>query len=220
AGTGVHNLLYRYTNYYGCSFADTLEIRIINDPFTGCGNILMDLRDGRMYSTKQFGSRCWTTQNLNYGTMISFNLTQRDNCLPEKYCFDNNFIHCVSKGGLYQWDEIMRFESQSGTQGLCPPGWHVPDENDWNSLFSTYQNSSFAGSPLKFSGYSGFNALFAGAEFSNNTNTFLDFAGFFWTSSPHGPAKAWAHVMNLPDPSVSSYPSPRNNAFSVRCVKD
>jgi hypothetical protein len=34
------------------------------------------------------------------------------------------------------------------------------------------------------------------------------------------PSKAWAHAMNMYDPSVSVYPAYRMNAFSVRCVRD
>ena len=46
------------------------------------------------------------------------------------------------------------------------------------------------------------------------------FATMFWSSNAHGVYKAWAHGMNSYDPSVSLYPSFRNNAFQVRCVKD
>jgi uncharacterized protein (TIGR02145 family) len=51
----------------------------------------------------------------------------------------------------------------------------------------------------------------------------LDWQGlatFYWSSTSHGANKAWAHGMNDADPSVSAYPSFRNNAFSVRCLKD
>ena len=46
------------------------------------------------------------------------------------------------------------------------------------------------------------------------------FATLFWSSTPHGKDKAWAHGMNIHNPSVSYYPSKRNNAFPVRCLKD
>jgi uncharacterized protein (TIGR02145 family) len=73
---------------------------------------------------------------------------------------------------------------------------------------------------LKFSGFSGFNALLAGENYYNTSWDFKGFATFFWTSTSHSPTQAWAHGMNDPDPSVSVYPATRVSAFSVRCVKD
>jgi uncharacterized protein (TIGR02145 family) len=124
------------------------------------------------------------------------------------------------QGANYQWDEIMRYDDTPGLQGLCPPAWHVPTEAEWNSLFSNWTNSGFAGSPLKYTGYSGFNALLKGVNFQNRDWYFNDFAVFFWTSTPYTEIKAWSHAMNDYDPSVSLYPSLKSNAFSVRCLKD
>jgi uncharacterized protein (TIGR02145 family) len=158
--------------------------------------------------------------NLDYGTGIPSSSMQRDNCVPEKYCFNDNPSNCSTMGGLYQWDESMRFVDAPGAQGLCPPGWHLPTENEWNILFNQYITSGFAGSPLKFDGYSGFDAFLFGVRFENSTWSFGNFATFFWSSTAHGPLKAWAHGMNTYNPSVSFYPASRTNAISVRCIKD
>jgi len=114
----------------------------------------------------------------------------------------------------------MKYDNIASTQGLCPPSWHIPSETEWNTLFSFYISNGFAGSPLKYSGYSGFNAFLDGVRFKNVSWNFLNFAIIFWSSSSHGLYKAWAHGMNEQNPSVSFYPSARNNAFPVRCVKD
>jgi uncharacterized protein (TIGR02145 family) len=114
----------------------------------------------------------------------------------------------------------MRYDESPAAQGFCPPGWHIPDESEWNILFANYINNAFAASPLKYSGYSGFNALLTGARHINRTWDFQAFAAFFWSSTALGSTKAWAHGMNDYDPSVSAYPASRVNAFSVRCIKD
>jgi len=110
--------------------------------------------------------------------------------------------------------------SLAGLQGLCPPAWHIPTDAEWNQLFAVYITNGFAGSPLKFTGYSGFNALLSGVDFFNINFNFAGFATLMWTSDSHGAYKAWAHGMNSFNPSVSLYPSFRSNAFSVRCIKD
>jgi uncharacterized protein (TIGR02145 family) len=195
---------------------------IINYPLSivNCGSPITDIRDNKVYPTVQIGSQCWLATNLNYGTILTSSQDQRDNCQTEKYCYNDNPTNCTNHGGLYQWDKLMLFDETPADQGFCPPGWHIPTENEWNILFTNYINSGFAGSPLKYSGYSGFNALLSGARHINKGWDLQGFATFFWSSSPRSTTKAWAHGMNDLDPSVSAYPSSRVNAFSVRCLKD
>jgi uncharacterized protein (TIGR02145 family) len=87
-------------------------------------------------------------------------------------------------------------------------------------LFSNYTNVAFAAAALKYSGFSGFNGLLSGAEHSNKSWNYVGFGVFYWSSTSTSASKAWAHGLNDPDPSVSSYPSSTGNAFAVRCVKD
>ena len=159
-------------------------------------------------------------ENLNFGTTRSSGVIQRDNCVAEKYCYNDNPANCLTSGGLYQWDEIMQYSEIPGKQGMCPPGWHLPSESEWNLLFSNFINNGFAGSALKYTGYSGFNGQLAGVDFFNKSWNFVNFATLFWSCNSESPYKAWAHGMNSYNPSVSYYPSSRSNAFSVRCLKD
>jgi uncharacterized protein (TIGR02145 family) len=218
AGVGTHIIIYTYTNTAFCSASSTVTIVTIVPIVPNCGQILSDIRDGKTYQTVQIGSQCWFAEDLNYGTEISSNLEQRDNCIAEKY--HNPASSIQHPASVYQWDEIMNYDEIVSNQGLCPPGWHIPSEADWNVLFTNYINNGFAASPLKYSGFSGFNALLYGVNHLNKTWDYPGFATFFWSSTSHGTMKAWAHGMNDPDPSVSAYPSFRNNAFSIRCIKD
>jgi uncharacterized protein (TIGR02145 family) len=220
AGIDTVVITYSYSNVYTCNVNASQTLIVIAPVFFTCGNILTDIRDNKTYQTVQIGSQCWMASNLNYGSSLSGGLTQRDNCAPEKFCYNDNPANCSSAGGLYQWDEMMQYSNTPAAQGLCPPEWHVPTENDWNTLFNVFISSGFAGSPLKYTGYSGFNAYFDGVRFGNVSWRFLDFATFFWSSNAQGNNKAWAHGMNEYNPSVSFYPASRSNAFPVRCIKD
>jgi len=218
AGIGTKTITYTYTNSVLCSASKTKTIIIQVAPSFTCGNNLIDIRDGQSYPTVKIGSQCWMASNFNYGTMISSSTHQRDNCSNEKYCYQDLSANCNVQGANYQWDEIMRYDDTSGLQGLCPPAWHVPTEAEWNTLFANWTNNAFAGSPLKYSGYSGFNALLSGVRHLNVQWDYQNFATFFWSSTSHGSLKAWAHAMNDYDTSVSAYPALRSNAFSVRCI--
>lgn len=216
AGIGNKIMTYTYTNTYLCSASKNVTIhQLTSAPFT-CGNTLTDIRDSRTYSTVLVGSQCWMASNLNFGNPLSSTQHQRDNCVAEKYSHPSSLV----PGAYYQWDELMRYDDTPGLQGLCPPAWHVPTEAEWNTLFANWISSGFAGSPLKYDGYSGFNALLGGANFQNRTWSFDSFVTLFWTSTQSSAYKAWSHGMNDYDPSVSLYPSSKSNAFSVRCVKD
>ncbi|MGA3013767.1 MAG: choice-of-anchor L domain-containing protein [Bacteroidales bacterium] len=220
SGTGSKTITYSYTNMYGCTNAATLNITVLNPPPFFCNNPVTDVRDNQQYPTVKLGTQCWMAANLNYGSQVPSSSMQWDNCIAEKYCLNDNSAKCSSLGGLYQWDELMQFVTAQSTKGLCPPSWHIPSENEWNELFSLYINNGFAGSPLKYSGYSGFNALLNGIRFDNRNWDFDTFASFFWSSTSQGSYKAWAHAMNSINPSVSYYPSNRSNAFYVRCIKN
>jgi uncharacterized protein (TIGR02145 family) len=216
AGPGMKIITYTYTNASLCSASATA--RIFNFPFSifNCGSNLIDIRDGKVYPTIQIGGQCWFATDLDYGYEILPSIHQRDNCISE------NYKPTVGSppSTVYQWDELMRYDPTPGQQGLCPPGWHVPTETEWATLFTNWTNNAFAAAPLKYSGYSGFNALLTGIIPQNTISQFHNFAIFFWSSTAYGPYKAWAHGMNDPDYSVSYYPSLRSNAFSVRCLRD
>jgi uncharacterized protein (TIGR02145 family) len=220
AGAGVHVINYSYTNTWGCIAGVNIPVTVVALAPFACGTTLVDVRDNLSYSTVQIGGQCWFAVNLDYGSTIASAQMQVDNCISEKYCFGDNPANCASTGGLYQWDELMKYGTNSGAQGFCPPEWHIPTEADWNTLFNVYISNGFAGSPLKFTGFSGFNALLSGTRFNDVQWDFSNFAVMFWSSNAHSARKAWAHGMNSFNPSVSFYPSHRNNAFFVRCIKD
>jgi uncharacterized protein (TIGR02145 family) len=190
AGAGTKTITYTYTNVSSCSASKTIHIIVQATPVFTCGNMLTDIRDGKTYQTVQIGTQCWMASNLNYGTILVSTQDQRDNCLFEKYCYNDNPANCTTLGALYQWDEMMQYDNTPADQGFCPPGWHIPSENDWNTLFANYINNAFAGNPLKYSGYFGFNALLSGENYFNKSWNYQGFATFFWSSTTHSPTQA------------------------------
>ena len=126
----------------------------------------------------------------------------------------------MRNGAFYQWDEVMQYQTAEGAQGLCPPGWHVPTEAEWNTLFNFYGGNSRAGQPLQDSLINGFHAQTNGVYYLNSSWSFSDFATIFWTSTPWSATKVISHGMNTIDFSVSLYPAGRGNAFGVRCLRD
>ena len=220
AGTGTKIITYSYTNVSLCSANKSRNIIVQSAPVFVCGNNLTDIRDNKIYPSVQIGSQCWMAANLNYGTVLNSTQVQNDNCLSEKYCYNDITGNCTKYGGLYQWDEMMKYDDTQAGQGLCPPGWHIPTEVEWTTLFNFYLGSAFAGKPLQDTIMAGFRAQTSGVFYLNSSWSFNGFATLFWTSTPWNAIKAISHGMNVYDFSVSLYPSSRANAFPVRCLRD
>ncbi|MDD4604182.1 MAG: FISUMP domain-containing protein [Bacteroidales bacterium] len=225
-----YSITYRYTNNQGCDATASEEIKVYpSNAIQPCqSSLLTDIRDGQTYATFLSGSgasaKCWMSKNLNYGTPINGTLVQTDNCMVEKYCTNNSFAQCENSGGSYQWNELMQYASVEGSQGLCPPGWHVPTKAEWELLLSNNEGTSLAGGFLKESGTAyGFHGLPSGIIFFNQGWSFTTtpvISSMFWTSHQISAGSALANGLNSINPSVSSYLSSKANAFSVRCVKD
>ena len=98
--------------------------------------------DGNVYQTVKIGNQEWTTENLrttkyNDGSPIS-NITGKitwDSCfytLMGAYCYYNNTTNSDSIkkfGALYNWFAV-------NTGKLAPAGWHVPTDEEWDTLQS------------------------------------------------------------------------------------
>jgi uncharacterized protein (TIGR02145 family) len=103
--------------------------------------------EGQLYNTIQIFSQCWLKENLNVGTMIPGGQEMTDNDTIEKYCYNNEPDSCTKYGGLYQWDEMMQYTTQQGTQGICPPGWHIPTDEEWKVLEGAVDSQYRIGDP-------------------------------------------------------------------------
>ena len=220
AGIGLKTIEYSYTNIYTCLATKSKTILVQPIPSFTCGNALTDIRDNHIYPTVQIGTQCWMAKNLNYGNQISPSQIQYDNCVDEKYCYNDDPSNCTDNGGLYQWDEMMKYDNTPAGQGICPPGWHIPTENDWTILFNFYLGNGQAGKPLQDTLITGFKALTSGVFYLNSSWNFNGFASLFWSSSSLNATKGISHGLNNYNFSVSLYPASRANAFPVRCLHD
>jgi len=77
-------------------------------------------------------------ENLNIG--VKTDGAQTNNGVFEKSCYANLESNCDTYGGLYQWNELMQYIDIPGGQGLCPGGWHVPTDDEWDTLEAVSDN--------------------------------------------------------------------------------
>ncbi len=194
-------------------------------------------RGGNNYTIVEIGSQTWMAENLNVGTRINGSVTQTDSSGNfQKYCYDDNDTNCTVYGGLYQWNEAMRYKTTPGGQGICPIGWHLPTSAEWTTLATNLGGESIAGGKMKETGTtdwlspntgainsSGFTALPGGywdsgpGYFSSLTET----AGF-WSSSVNYPYtfEAVARGLGYNYEVMEGFGASKEDGYSVRCVKN
>lgn len=184
--------------------------------------VITDIRDGQIYKTVMIGDDWWMAENLNYGLAIdSFHGgsagdgEQSDNGINEKYCYFNNDENCDTYGGLYSWNEAMKYDSLSRPGGICPEGWHIPSEEELRELLFQYPSCS----ELRLEGSSGFDAMFGGVCYPPSYDSQNEL-GLFWSSSSNSDYSAWYVLVNKSSGDAIIQIEATKRAFSIRCVKN
>ncbi|MBN1185318.1 MAG: PKD domain-containing protein, partial [Bacteroidales bacterium] len=185
--------------------------------------------DGNIYKTIQIGTQTWMAENLrttryNNGTEIPLvtNSSTWASLSTPAYCWYNNdkFTYGNTYGALYNFFTI-------DTNILCPTGWHVPANIEWDTLIGYLGGRSIAGSKLKETGIihwvppinegvtneSGFTALPGGYRDDNGPFLNMGGSGYWWSLS-------WYHYMYNNNSYVDRWFADNRYGFSVRCVKD
>jgi len=169
-------------------------------------------------------------ENLNSTHDAAGNSTNR-------LCYNNDTANCTTYGGLYNWYTIMNGATSSntapsGVQGICPTGWHVPSEMEWDTLVSSLGGSTVAGGKMKEAGFahwqspntnasnsSEFSALPGGYYYSGSYGDLTNIG--HWWSSTQG-SSTGARIRNLSNYSGSVYQDNyyKSVNIAVRCVAD
>ena len=192
--------------------------------------------DGNKYRTVKIGQQLWMRENLrvsHYNDGISIPekaLNAEWNQEEAAWCwYDNNSEFDEIYGKLYNWWVIDT--ATNGGRNVCPSGWHVPTESEWNILIDSLGGEDIAGGALKnvqcwklpntgATNESGFSAKPNGGRFDNGSfDLELGEVSFVWTNSK---------VRGTPLSASSFYNSEgifleaasASKGFGIRCIKD
>ncbi len=221
----------------GCTDADSQPT-----PKSGATPILVDEGssitdiDGNVYGIIQIGEQVWMSENLRAtryrnGEEIPYARTDtawKNEEVGMRCAYDHDEGNSKAYGQLYNWYAV------DDERGLCPSGWHVPSDDEWNNLERSLGLSSVDakqwgsrgvhGSAMKSEAWdgtneSGFSALPAGLRVSSGDFFNLGDYGKWWSSSPNG-GGAISRGLYSGYSSVNRDDSDPRSGFSVRCVRD
>ncbi len=184
--------------------------------------------DGNTYKTVTIGTQTWMAENLrvskyNNGTNI-LNITNDDKWLNTKLgacCyFKNDPKYNAEHGKLYNWYSLNKISN--GNRNVCPYGWHVPTQNDFQIL-SDFSKVNTNDNLFKLvSDHAILNGKASGMRGGPGSFIDLDYSGHWWTSTESDMNGAFVFDVgfnsNL-DSGVYDY-FPKDWGLSVRCLKD
>ena len=173
----------------------------------------IDERDNEEYKIVEIGTQIWMAENLKY-----------DVGPGNSWYYNNNPLLGDVYGFLYDFQIA---------QTVCPTGWHLPSDAEWDTLFNYLGGDSVAGYKLKEAGQThwaspnnasnstGFTALPGGyRDAANVTFNDLTYKAYFWSTEPGDFGSAYGRKMLWDVDYVERINVDQNNGMSVRCVKD
>ena len=218
-----------------------------DDPvFLTCGDYLR--YGGYNYQTVQINGQCWFRENLKIDNGCS--IVGWINSYDTGWCgcYNNKKSNCDAYGKLYQWSAIMNDSTQEGAQGLCPDGWHIPTDSEWESLLdylsleneylcdnnSDYFAKSVAnkfgwkedssscrvGNSQSSNNSANFNAKSSGKRDLDGLFGELEEDASFWSSSSNGESYSWGRFLKFNSPNISKENFHKSRGLSVRCIKN
>ncbi|HOB83201.1 MAG TPA: fibrobacter succinogenes major paralogous domain-containing protein [Bacteroidales bacterium] len=223
-----------YGNDLTFKTSDTIKNVIVFNPGLTYGNVT-DI-DGNKYKTIQIGVQTWMAENLNAvtfsdGTAIPFvrESTAWAGLSTPGYCWYN--YDSISYGGLYNWYVVS--STANGGKNVCPAGWHIPSDAEWETMVTYLGGGESAGGKLKETGTThwvstspattnetGFTAIPAGYRYFAGSFNSIKRYGYWWSSTGSSTSDAYCRNMNYGYNSVEKTSSSKKSGLSVRCIKD
>lgn len=194
--------------------------------------------DGNIYPTITIGSQTWMQENLktthfNNGIAIPTTTaaTMVDSTSLFQWAYNNDSNNINDYGRLYTWFTVVN------SNQLCPTGWHVPDQTEWQTLSSFLGGETLAGSKMKETGTVHWSvtdssvdnsSFFTGLPGGMRGNPMgfgnLGSYGNFWSSTPLGTISSFQRgiCFNLQATNSQFLESVAvaNCGMSVRCIKN
>ena len=222
------------TNIVGTAYGNEISFVTLS---SGASTTVTDV-EGNIYNTVNIGTQVWMVENLKTskyrnGDQITIVTDYTEwpittgpiipaACGSYDFTLDNLNIY----GYLYNWFAV------NDSRHLCPTGWHVPDDIEWQVL--TNYLSPGTGGKLKEAGTThwkapnlegtnetGFTGL-PGGRIDHNVGWagYIGESGYWWSSTSEGTYDAGCVFLSYNTVELGLYGSPKGQGNSVRCIKD
>lgn len=196
------------------------------------------LATGYNFGTIQIGNQTWSSENISIDHFVNGDIIPQAKSVGDwlyyssqqkpAWCYyKNEKANASEYGKLYNWYTV------ANVRQLCPVGWHVPNNKDWQQLIDFLGGASDAGGQLKEIGNKHWNNPNEGAT---NTSLFTALPSGYrkedGTFSPIGAYGAWWSLnqssktygnyfyLSYDAKEIYKYSFDKSSGLSVRCIKD
>ena len=193
--------------------------------------------DGNVYHTVRIGTQVWFKENLNTthysnGEAIPY-ITNGDewrNLETGAYCnYNNKLSYIITYGRIYNWNTVV------DSRRLCPIGWHVPNNSEWEILTKYLGGESVAGGKLKETGLAhweninvgatnetGFSAVPGGYRIVSGAYMFIGAVCYWWSSTELNTSYSWYRAIRSDSEYIfkGNGDGDKRYGFYVRCLRD
>jgi uncharacterized protein (TIGR02145 family) len=175
--------------------------------------------DGNVYKTLKVGSQTWMAENLKTthfrnGQAIPDvkDKKQWDSLTTAAYCdVANDPKRSEVPGRLYNWYAV------ADERNVCPSGWHVPSETEWQELIKNLSEAPEAKElnaalfKILQDDFRGYDGDFSGMGYGG---------GAWWSSTSARQETAYTHGVNYDTASKNRLEARKKFGYSIRCIKD
>ncbi|MBP5650157.1 MAG: InlB B-repeat-containing protein [Bacteroidales bacterium] len=182
--------------------------------------------DHNTYSTVNIGNKCWMTENMR---ATHYYDGREITNIYEYVCdrYPNAEANMNIFGRLYDWydaADASRPTRSVRIQGICPEGWFLPNEEDFETLSNVELQTLLSTNYWLFNvgnNNTGFDLRPTGM-YNFATSRYEDLRGnaYLWSSFSTSDTEAHCHMADCHCYMLVDLIYNKNNAFSVRCVKD
>lgn len=158
-----------------------------------------DKRDHTNYKAISFQGTSWMAEPLRYKT-------------SDSWCYEGKAKNCRIYGRMYSWEEATK---------VCPLGWRLPNNKDWDALINQLGGYSQAG--LYFSDRDTVNFRINLGYPPNINGRFAEEGSemHFWSASEYNVRTGWQYfIIRDKLPFINSNYISKNYDINCLCVKD
>ena len=220
------------TTYYFCTYATNSKgtsygnVRMFNTIEMGISDV-----DGNSYDVVQLGNQVWFASNLSvtkYNNLqdiphLTDSVEWSQTTSPAWCYYKNNSSYGEGYGVLYNW-------YAANSDNLCPTGWRVPTDADWEELEDFLGRD--AGNKLKlvddkywisvngFTNESNFSAVGSGYRMPNGEFRGIRRDAEWWTSDDTEGSYEYLWEVTTSSSGMSRLTADKNRGVSIRCMRN
>ena len=196
-------------------------------------------KSGREYKTIRIGEQIWMAENLAYLPQINKGYSTSI-FEPKYYVYNYDGINIKEATSTDKYKIYGVLYNKEAAIQSCPAGWHIPTDKEWKILEleiglpqEQLDETEYRGNEsLSINSRSSYLWKSNNGNNSNSLNIFpsgykdtesfknLGISSSFWTQSDFNENETWVREFSSIYPGIRRITNLRQNAFSVRCIKD